>query len=240
MTWIKETDQAIYLMEGNYYIEKIPKLPRPNGEKEVTVVLLKEWFSRSDAPGMMITATGLNTPEPTPDPNLGGHDGSGSGGGVPKPRVTLIPAHPTNYRARRPEFTVDTVVIHNTVYSAQSAINTFRTAGTEVSAHYIVQRNGEIVQMVEDRDCAFHAGNRDMNDRAIGIEHEATFAERGLTDIQEKASIALIEYLLDAYSIKADRVIPHRRVVATSCPDLIFPTELAFNTWVQKHFQPVV
>lgn len=63
-TWIKETDKAIYLMQGGYYISKISKYPsksNPN-EKVLNISGMKSWFSRADAPrGMTVSQTG---PEP--------------------------------------------------------------------------------------------------------------------------------------------------------------------------------
>ena len=67
-TWIKETDKAIYLMQGGYYISKISKYPsksNPN-EKVLNISGMKSWFSRADSPrGMTVSQTG---PEPKPMP----------------------------------------------------------------------------------------------------------------------------------------------------------------------------
>ena len=67
-TWIKQTDKAIYLMQGGYYISKISKYPsksNPN-EKVLNISGMKSWFSRADAPrGMTVSQTG---PEPKPIP----------------------------------------------------------------------------------------------------------------------------------------------------------------------------
>lgn len=67
-TWIKETDKAIYLMQGGYYISKISKYPsksNPN-EKVLNISGMKSWFTRADAPrGMTVSQTG---PEPKPFP----------------------------------------------------------------------------------------------------------------------------------------------------------------------------
>ncbi len=67
-TWIKETDKAIYLMQGGYYISKISKYPsksNPN-EKVLNISGMKSWFRRADAPrGMTVSQTG---PEPKPLP----------------------------------------------------------------------------------------------------------------------------------------------------------------------------
>lgn len=79
-TWIKETDNAFYLMEGGHYISKISKYPSPRNESEkvVNIVGMKAWFSRSDAPrGMTVSSGG---PEPKPKPELATTINSGSSG----------------------------------------------------------------------------------------------------------------------------------------------------------------
>lgn len=67
-TWIKETDKAIYLMQGGYYISKISKYPsksNPN-ERVLNISGMKSWFSRADSPrGMTVSQSG---PEPKPLP----------------------------------------------------------------------------------------------------------------------------------------------------------------------------
>ena len=67
-TWIKETDKAIYLMQGGYYISKISKYPsksNPN-EKVLNITGLRSWFTRADYPrGMTVSSAG---PEPKPMP----------------------------------------------------------------------------------------------------------------------------------------------------------------------------
>ena len=74
-TWIKETDQAFYLMEGEYYLEKTEKQPRPEGvgfpgEKVISLDVLKQWLTGSEfeIPGAMVIAVGIDAPEPTMKP----------------------------------------------------------------------------------------------------------------------------------------------------------------------------
>ncbi|NEP62923.1 MAG: lysozyme [Symploca sp. SIO2G7] len=67
-TWIKETDKAIYLMQGGYYISKISKYPSKSNpvEKVLNISGMKSWFRRADAPrGMTVSQSG---PEPKPIP----------------------------------------------------------------------------------------------------------------------------------------------------------------------------
>ena len=69
-TWIKQTEQAFYLMEGGHYISKISKYPSKTNEKEkiVNIAGMKRWFNRSDAPrGMTVSLEG---PEPVKKPGI--------------------------------------------------------------------------------------------------------------------------------------------------------------------------
>ncbi|MBU6229460.1 MAG: lysozyme [Cyanobacteria bacterium REEB459] len=67
-TWIKETDVAIYLMQGAYWISRIRKYPSSSNNKEqvVNITGLKDWFSRPDYPRGMTVAIGTGAPEPEP------------------------------------------------------------------------------------------------------------------------------------------------------------------------------
>jgi GH24 family phage-related lysozyme (muramidase) len=69
-TWIKETDIAIYLMQGGYWISRITKYPSQNNPKEkvVNIGSIKTWFAREDYPRAMTVAIGTGAPEPQPMP----------------------------------------------------------------------------------------------------------------------------------------------------------------------------
>ena len=247
-TWIMETNTAIYLMEGDVYLEKILKTPKDNtntGELKANIVSMKDWFYRTDAPRAMVIATSGSEPEAKPIPN--DHPGSGSGNDLKKPKVTWIPAHPLNFEARRNGSKISKIVFHNTVGSTEGTIATFQNSANQVSAHYVIDRSGEIFQMVSAQNCAYHAGNKDMNHNSIGIEHEATDSLRGLTPEQEESSIGLMKYLMHTYDILADNIIAHRCVTNTDCPSLIFPLNALLNEkdmdpgklfkdWINKHF----
>ncbi|MEM6840431.1 MAG: D-Ala-D-Ala carboxypeptidase family metallohydrolase [Cyanobacteria bacterium P01_C01_bin.120] len=67
-TWIKETDEAIYLMDGGYYIDAVFKRASPtNPQEEVAnIEAMKAWFKRADKPRRMTVAVGTGAPEPEP------------------------------------------------------------------------------------------------------------------------------------------------------------------------------
>lgn len=90
------------------------------------------------------------------------------------PVIEYAPAHPTNFGPRfitdafgRPIYNEPIVVLHETVGSASSAINTFRTPHPrdedQVSYHALIRRNGSIVFIVPPEYRAFGAGNSVFN-----------------------------------------------------------------------------
>lgn len=69
------------------------------------------------------------------------------------------------------------IVMHYTAgYSASSAVNTFKDKGSKASAHFVVEVDGTITQMVSTNDRAWHAGGGyyegrpKVNNFSIGIE----------------------------------------------------------------------
>lgn len=137
------------------------------------------------------------------------------------------PAAPANYQAMNASRMINRVIIHITEGpSMGSAINTFQNPASQVSAHYIVGQDGEVVQMVHDNDVAWHA--RGGNSDSIGIEHVGStganpkFPRVDPTDAQYCASAALTRWLCDTYGIPKDEthIVGHAQAVQTSktCP----------------------
>lgn len=134
---------------------------------------------------------------------------------------------------------IDMIVMHYTDgSSAQGAINRFLDIREQVSAHYIIERNGDIFQMVNDSERAWHA--KGANSRSIGIEHVALPGQQ-MTAKQEDASIALVRWLVATYDIPLANIKGHRfapgNVGTTDCPDHLFgeKTEQAIKDWVAAH-----
>jgi N-acetyl-anhydromuramyl-L-alanine amidase AmpD len=139
---------------------------------------------------MMIAAAGATIPDfrtPGDETDLestGGASETSAGGDVTieslagdYPETQWIPASSSNYTSGR-GYQIRYVVIHDIEGTMPGAISVFRSSGSQASAHYIVRsRDGHIVQMVRERDSAWHSGNWIMNHSSIGIEHEG-FADR--------------------------------------------------------------
>lgn len=125
---------------------------------------------------------------------------------IEKPEVEWIRS-PNFTEAQRGKGKINYVIIHTTECSTKIAIATFldQTPGRRVSAHYIVGKDGKIVQMVHDKDQAWHAGVKLYNEEAIGIEHEGKAAENGWTEAQLRASAKLSRWLCHEYGVPVDR-----------------------------------
>ncbi|MBX9395500.1 N-acetylmuramoyl-L-alanine amidase [Streptomyces sp. TRM72054] len=153
--------------------------------------------------------------------------------GVEKPRVAgavdytgarWVAASSANWRrADRPDdFTIDMVIIHVTQGSFDSAVKVFQDPGHGAASHYIVREDGHIAQMIRELDVAYHAGNRDYNERSVGIEH-AGFVDRpqDFTDAMYAASARLTARICARYGIPVDRehIIGHVEVPGTDHTD---------------------
>lgn len=127
----------------------------------------------------------------------------------------------TYQSAQRPrQYKVLQVVIHDIEGTALDALNIFQDANQQVSAHYIVDGDGTVYQVLHDQDIAYQAGNLWYNQHSIGIEH-AGFAATGwkwYNATEYLASAKLTAYLVKKYHIPPDHdhVVSHGIVPAPS------------------------
>lgn len=134
------------------------------------------------------------------------------------------------YSTRRNFLGAYGIVIHSTHggkgSSFENEIN-FLLSSTSVSAHYIISREGVIVNLVPVQYCAWHAGRvfsnmkNYSNDNSIGIELHYTPGEDKNLPKQKAALTDLCKYLMDTYpvvGIKTHREIakPHGRKIDPS------------------------
>jgi len=137
---------------------------------------------------------------------------------------------------------IDKIVLHCTEGSLASAVAEFQKAdGRQVSAHYVIDRNGDIYQMVSDSDRSNHCMGANQN--SIGIEHVAGETDP-LTAPQAAASAALIRWLLQQYHIPRTNIFGHdfapgySRPGGTSCPDRLFGSvhsQATIAAWVEAN-----
>lgn len=121
---------------------------------------------------------------------------------------------------------IDTIVIHTTVGSAEAAATRFADLKSNVSAHYLVKKDGSLIHFLEETYTAYHAGNYIMNKRSIGIEHEDGGDYNGIRpDALYQTSAKLVRDICQFYNIPIDRdhIKKHNEVsdAPTGCPDAL-------------------
>ena len=121
------------------------------------------------------------------------------------------PANQKNYKKGRSS-SIDLIVIHTMEGSLNGSVSWFQNPDAKVSAHYLVGKNGDIVQMVKDEDTAWHCIG--VNSRSIGIEHEG-YESFGNFPVQMlEASAKLVSSLCKGHKIPIDRrhIMGHNEV----------------------------
>ena len=107
------------------------------------------------------------------------------------------------------------VVLHYTaMQSAKAALRTLCHSDNEVSAHYLIAEDGEVLSLVPEQMRAWHAGAgrwgavTDVNSRSIGIE----IANNGVSPFsapQMDALTDLLQGITARWAIRPERVIAH-------------------------------
>lgn len=119
-----------------------------------------------------------------------------------------------NFNMRKPEF----VIIHHTAQnSCEQTLKAFTNKKSQVSAHYVICKDGMVHHMLNDYLRAWHGGiakwgnNTDINSSSIGIELDNTGFEP-FTDPQINSLIQLLKDLKKAYHIPAANFIGHEDI----------------------------
>lgn len=146
------------------------------------------------------------------------------------PPAAWVPASSGNFTpaSRSHDYPIDMIIIHDTEGSFATAVSIFQDPSTQVSAHYVVSKTGQIDQMVLEHDIAWHAGNWDYNTRAIGIEHEGYAWTPGtFTTAEYQASAKLAASICSRWGVPMDRnhVIGHNEVPDPNNPGLYGGTD---------------
>lgn len=145
----------------------------------------------------------------------------------------FIDAPSPNFDDRKLPVTM--IVLHYTgMESAAAAIDRLRDPEAKVSAHYVVQEDGQIVRMVDEDKRAWHAGRShwrgitDVNSASMGIEivnpgHE--FGYVPFPDEQVAAVIRLVHAIKDRYEITRGNIVGHSDIAPArkQDPGELFP-----------------
>jgi N-acetylmuramoyl-L-alanine amidase len=116
----------------------------------------------------------------------------------------------------------DMIVLHYTGMPTGAAAEAWLCdSASEVSSHYLVHKDGRIVQMVRESDRAWHAGKSswagvtDINSRSVGVEivnpgHALGY--RTFPCRQIEAVIGLCTGIVQRHGIAGERVLAHSDV----------------------------
>jgi N-acetylmuramoyl-L-alanine amidase len=134
-----------------------------------------------------------------------------------------------NHGERKAGAKIDMVVLHYTgMADTEAALTRLCTAGTDVSAHYVVMEDGRIIQLVPEDRRAWHAGiaswagESDVNSCSIGIEIANPGHSHGYPDFPKRqiaATIMLCRSIFTRFQIPAWRVLAHSDVAPTRKQD---------------------
>lgn len=138
------------------------------------------------------------------------------------PDSRLAEALPSPNHGPRGDRKPDSIVLHYTgMKTGAAALERLRDPASEVSAHYVVEEDGRIFQLVPEARRAWHAGQSswageaDMNSASIGIEivnggHD--FGTPPYPDVQIEAVIALCRDIIARNKIPPQNILGHSDV----------------------------
>ncbi len=159
--------------------------------------------------------------------------------------------HPSpNHGERAPGAPIDMLILHYTgMQSGDEALHRLCDPRAEVSAHYLVHEDGEILQCVPEARRAWHAGKSfwkgetDVNSRSIGIEivnpgHE--FGYRAFPARQIDAVAALAKDICRRHDILPWMVLAHSDISPErkEDPGELFPWKRLAEAGVGLYVEP--
>ncbi|HLU65064.1 MAG TPA: peptidoglycan recognition family protein, partial [Kofleriaceae bacterium] len=154
------------------------------------------------------------------------------------PGAIWNPAYSGNYQnASRGAGQINYVIIHTVQGSYSGAISWFKNSAANVSAHYVTRSSdGQITQMVDDADIAWH--DACFNSETIGIEHEGYVQDPDAwyTEAMYMESAKLTAWLCDQYGIPKDRAHIMGHGEAPDCSDHYDPG----SGWDWDHYMALV
>jgi N-acetylmuramoyl-L-alanine amidase len=142
-----------------------------------------------------------------------------------------------NFDARPAGQRIDMLVLHYTdTQTLDETLGYLLDPARAVSAHYVVDEDGTVLQLVPEAMRAWHAGvscwrsNRDINARSIGIEiqnpgHRCGY--RAFPEAQIDATIELCRGILARHPVEQRNVVGHSDVAPQrkADPGELFPWE---------------
>ena len=132
---------------------------------------------------------------------------------------TTISYSPNFYPKKRKVRQIKFIIFHYTGMKTDSeALNRLTNIQSEVSSHYLIKSNGEIVKMVPDLYVAWHAGKsywknfKSLNKNSIGIEISNpghNFKYRKFSGKQIQSILKISKFLIKKYKINKKNILGH-------------------------------
>ena len=116
---------------------------------------------------------------------------------------------------------ISMVVLHYTEMESAAALERMCDPGAEVSAHYLIKEDGEVIRLVPEEKRAWHAGvsywrgHTDVNGKSIGIELDHpghALGYREFSEAQFEALVPLLARIVRTYDIPRANVVGHSDV----------------------------
>ena len=133
-------------------------------------------------------------------------------------KTTLNYSPNFNSKKRTPK-QIKFIIFHYTGMKSESdAISKLTEIQSEVSCHYLIKNNGEIVKMVPDLYIAWHAGKsswknyKSLNQNSIGIEITNPGYQHGYKKFTKKQITSLLnlsKFLIKKYKISPKNILGH-------------------------------
>ncbi|MDM9628650.1 N-acetylmuramoyl-L-alanine amidase [Rhizobium sp. S152] len=161
-------------------------------------------------------------------------------------RVQASPNHGERADVRKP----DMIILHYTgMPTAEGALDWLCREESQVSSHYFVHENGDVVQLVPEARRAWHAGKSswhgegDINSLSIGIEIANAGHPGGLPDYPAEQIAAVVELCRDCghrWAIPPERVLGHSDIapVRKVDPGEKFPWDMLHRAGVGHWVEP--
>lgn len=142
-------------------------------------------------------------------------------------QIHIIQKPSANFNERPSDVKIDMVIIHYTdMFTTQESLNILTNPTSQVSAHFLIDTDGTIFQLVDTHMRAWHAGVsqwqgvENVNHRSIGIELQnpgQKYFEKFKTYdpyplVQMQALVDLTHYLKELHPIKKSLILGHSDV----------------------------
>ena len=129
-----------------------------------------------------------------------------------------------NYQPRSPRATINMLIIHHTAEDLDTSLNLLTDKVKNVSAHYLIAKDGTMFRLVPEEFEAYHAGTSywqgrmRLNNYSIGIELENSGKE-AFTEPQMQALVKLATDIIARYNIPIENVLSHSDIASARKQD---------------------